>query len=693
MYGIYAKTMKMIKGGMHNAVADHHLLAQENAEFHASVTAAQSRKSDHFSAFDLRCALLLFPLFLAMAFYSIFPTASVNALLFTGLSFTGISVLLLAAQAFGIRNSLTGLVALSFYSAVLAFTALFAGAENGLVWAMVLALPLEIWLVTRHRAAAVAGGLITVALMATSLTKGINTQLMLPAGVSTTFLFIYVGAILLRVMRLALPVATVLQNTTSAHTADSDLETALDALVIRLDQDGHIRTLSDRCIEQFGVDRAVLTGTLLLDRVHVADRVQYLAFLNGLKHGNSPMKLGGKTEIRLRCVEAAQGNKNEQPKIYFNIFEMEGQAKGTAQNEQEAGFLIVARNLAQMQDTQQHIVQQNTTIENLETSRGRLLGAVSHELRTPLNSIIGFSDLLLHDVAGPLQSDKQREYIDLIRKSGNHLLEVVNGILETSRLEAGQYPVQHERFSVQDSVTMCSSMLMPMAEKKGVILCDRIHPDVTDMIADRRAIRQILINLVSNAIKFTDRGGCVTIDVMPDETKRGYAGAERSLVISVSDTGVGLEAHEIERLCQPFTQINNAQTRMQEGSGLGLYLVKGLVSLHQGEMNIHSRKGHGTTVSIRLPQTAQQVVDKTGLVAGAAANQALSQPMQQADRMQTNTVSTDIRSALEQVKTAIINLQAEQTEYSQAESSYDGKTEPQRYETQGDFHAQKRKTA
>ena len=687
MYGIYAKTMKMIKGGMNNAVTDHNLLAQGSANAHTT------RKPEHFSASDLRPALLLFPLFLTMAFYSIFPSISLNALLVTALSFTGVSVLMLAAQASGIRNSLTGIVALSFYSAVLGFTALFAGADNALIWAMVLALPLELWLVTRHRAAVMAGGLIAVTLIAVSQVKGISTQTALPAGVSTSFLFIYAGSLLLRVLRISLHGVVKTQHHNTATHADSDLEAALDALVIRLDQHGHISSLSDRCVEQFGVDRAVLNGTLLLDRVHVADRVQYLAFIDGLKHGHSLMKLSGKTEIRLRCVDASAVSKTEQPKIYFNTFEMEGQTKSAA-GQMPEGFLIVARNIMQEQAVTQQIQQQSAVIENLEVSRGRLLGTVSHELRTPLNSIIGFSDLLLHDVAGPLQSEKQREYIDLIRKSGNHLLEVVNGILEASRVEAGQYPVQHERFSVRDSVTMCSSMLMPLAEKKGVILCDRIHPDVSDMIADRRAIRQILINLVSNAIKFTDRGGCVTIEVMPDRVSQAYAGAQQNLIISVSDTGIGLEADEIERLCQPFSQINNTQTRMQEGSGLGLYVVKGLVSLHQGEMDIRSRKGQGTTVSVTLPHNLpQQAVDKAILVAGQAANQAPLEPMMQAGR-----VSTDIRSALEQVKTAIINLQAGETEShqtaaAQAESSYDGKTEPQRYETQGDFHAQKRKTA
>ncbi len=649
---------------MHNTALNHALFAQGDVQ---SSSAA-------FSVVYLRFALLLFPLFLTMAFYSVLPVTSLGSMLFVSLSFAGISLLLLAAQAFHIRASLTGSVALSFYSVVLAFTALFAGADNTLIWAMVLALPLEIWLVTRNRAGIAAGAGLAATLITISLVKGVNTQIMLPAGVSTAFLFTYMGSVLLRVLSLPARTTAKAQMAPVAGQGDADLENALDALVIRLDKDGHIRSLSDRCVAQFGVERAVLTNTLLLDRVHVADRVHYLAFLNTLQNEDSAMKLSGKTEIRLRCVENANLQNGAQAKVYFSAFEIEGQAQNT--NE---GFLIIARNMEQAKAEQQRFIRQSAAIENLEVSRSRLLGTVSHELRTPLNSIIGFSDLLLHDVAGPLQSEKQREYIDLIRKSGSHLLEVVNGILEASRLEAGQYPVQQECFAMRDSVTMCNAMLMPLAEKKGVILCDRIHPSVQDVTADRRAVQQILINLVSNAIKFTNRGGCVTIDVMPEEAKRGYAGGKQ-LVISVSDTGIGLTADEIDRLCQPFTQINNAETRMQEGSGLGLYLVKGLVSLHQGEMDIRSRKGEGTTVTIRLPQpVTAETVDNMQQAANGASSGSM---------MQTGHAQADMRNALEQVKTAIIHLQAQQ-----AESSYDGKTEPQRHETQGDFHAQERKTA
>lgn len=678
MYGIYAKTMKMIKGGLFQPAMNHALFAQGDVKAHHSDEQSAALTQNK-AASRLRTALLLFPLFLSMAFYSVLPSASFDAMLFTALSFAGLSLILLAAQAFGVQDKLTNMLALSFYSVALAFTTFYAGANNAVVWAMVLALPLEIWLVTGARKAVMAGAVLACGMVAVALIKGLSADTVLPAGLSTVFLFTYVGALLLRAMRASIRTESTAQLRTEGNTADKDLETALDALVIRLDKDGNICSLSDRSIQQFGVDRAVLNGTLLLDRVHVADRVQYLAFLNGLKNGSPAMRLSGKTEIRLRCVDTCAADTGDMARIYFAAFEMEGQTRDSSEGE---SFLLIARNMAATQETQNRFLEQTATIENLEVSRSRMLGTVSHELRTPLNSIIGFSDLLLHDVAGPLQSDKQREYIDLIRKSGNHLLEVVNSILEASRLEAGHYPVVHERFSVRDSVTMCNAMLMPIADKKGVILCDRIHPSVEDMIGDRRAIQQILINLVSNAVKFTDRGGCVTIEVMPEAVKRGYAGATPRLIISVSDTGIGLDAGEIKRLCQPFTQINNVQTRMQEGSGLGLYLVKGLVSLHEGEMDIRSRKGQGTTVSVHLPQTQAQlahVVDNTGFAADQASSAAILKPQQP---------STDVSSALEQVKTAIINLQAQQ-----AESSYDGKTEPQRHATQGKFHAQKRKTA
>lgn len=658
MHGIYAKTLKMIGNGLQVAALKNPLSAQEGVQ----------PSSAAFSVVHLRFALLLQPLFLTMAFYSVQPQAGFNTLLFAGLSLIGISLLLLAAQAFHIHTGLTAMAALLVYSAVLTFAASSAHADSALVLAMVFMLPLEIWLVTHRRIAVTAGAGLAALLLTVAFIKGTNTQPTLPAGISAALLFIYMASILLRVLPLSRAVSA-RQAAFSGALADTDMEAALDALIIRLDKDGHIRSLSDHCAALFGVDRAVLVNSLLFDRVHVADRVHYLAFLNGLQNTNSVMKTAGKTEIRLRCVENNASQPDEQAKIYFNSFEIEGQVTAGQ------GFLIVARNMEQVKAEQQRISRQNATIENLEFSRNRLLGTVSHELRTPLNSIIGFSDLLLHDVAGPLQSEKQREYIDLIRKSGSHLLEVVNTILEASRLEAGRYPLVQERFAMRDSVTMCNAMLMPLAEKKGVILCDRIHPLIQDVVADRRAVQQILINLVSNAIKYTNKGGCVTIDIMPEAAQ---------LVISVSDTGIGLTAEEINRLCQPFTRIDDAQTCMQEGTGLGLYLVKGLVSLHQGHMDIRSRKGEGTIVTIKLPQPA----------GSCNADNSSSERVQTANPVSSGTITqmghaqADMHRALEQVRTTIINLQAQQ-----AESSYDGKTGSQRHKTQGEFHAQERKTA
>src|SRR5690606_6326152 len=145
--------------------------------------------------------------------------------------------------------------------------------------------------------------------------------------------------------------------------------------------------------------------------------------------------------------------------------------------------------------------------QEVELAKGRFLGAVSHELRTPLNAIIGFSDMLLHNMAGELPSGRQRDYVGLIRESGHHLLSVVNAILDVSKIEAGAYSIHAEPFVLDEAVGLCHDMMAPLAEAKGVSLSIHSCPDLGELTADRRAVQQIIINLVSNAIKFTPAGG------------------------------------------------------------------------------------------------------------------------------------------------------------------------------------------
>jgi cell cycle sensor histidine kinase DivJ len=213
-------------------------------------------------------------------------------------------------------------------------------------------------------------------------------------------------------------------------------------------------------------------------------------------------------------------------------------------------------------------------------------------LRTPLNSIIGFSDMMLHGMAGGFADPRQREYVGLVRESGNHLLSVVNSILDMSRMEAGGYATNPEPFRFSEAVDMCQAMLTQQASAKKLDLRTDVAAEIGEIYADKRAVKQILINLVSNAIKFTPEGGTVSI------------GAKRvgsRVHFWVSDTGIGMGADDLARIGEPFVQIRSDLTRYCEGAGLGLSLVKGLVALHSGTMSIESEPGLGTKVTVSLP--------------------------------------------------------------------------------------------
>jgi cell cycle sensor histidine kinase DivJ len=196
-------------------------------------------------------------------------------------------------------------------------------------------------------------------------------------------------------------------------------------------------------------------------------------------------------------------------------------------------------------------------------AKTRFLAAVSHELRTPLNAIIGFSDILAGEYFGKFENERQKEYVGLINQSGHHLLAVVNSMLDMSKIEAGRYELIKEHFSIGTIMRAVDEMLALEARNKGVVLTARVAKGLDEVVADRRAIQQILINLANNAIKFTPDGGVVSID----------ANAEgRNLVITVSDTGIGIAAEKLVHIGKPFMQVQNDYTRQYEGTGLGLAL-------------------------------------------------------------------------------------------------------------------------
>jgi cell cycle sensor histidine kinase DivJ len=230
--------------------------------------------------------------------------------------------------------------------------------------------------------------------------------------------------------------------------------------------------------------------------------------------------------------------------------------------------------------------------ERADASKSRFLATMSHELRTPLNAIIGFSEMIVHEDTMQIDAARRKEYAQLINDSGLHLLAVVNGILDMSKMESGTFEIAPEPFAPQPALINCCNLLALKARDNGIDLVTVAPDDLPSIVADPRAFKQIVLNLVSNAIKFTERGGSVTVSARMECDK---------LMLRVRDTGVGIAADDLKRIGDPFFQAGKTYQRRYEGTGLGLSIVKSLVTLHGGEVSLDSKLDEGTTVTVALP--------------------------------------------------------------------------------------------
>jgi two-component system cell cycle sensor histidine kinase PleC len=235
--------------------------------------------------------------------------------------------------------------------------------------------------------------------------------------------------------------------------------------------------------------------------------------------------------------------------------------------------------------------------ESANQAKSEFLANMSHELRTPLNAINGFSEMMAEEMFGPLGDPRYRSYARDILSSGQHLLALINDILDMSKIEAGKMSLNPEAMKMAEVVEDAVRLIRDRAEAAGLVVSVEIAPDAPMVEADYRAIKQVLLNLLSNAVKFTPRGGRVTIAV--DRLAPGDA-PER-VKVSVMDTGIGIAETDLARLARPFEQVESQQSKTQQGTGLGLALTKSLVELHGGRLDIKSKAGRGTTVSFTLP--------------------------------------------------------------------------------------------
>jgi two-component system cell cycle sensor histidine kinase PleC len=231
--------------------------------------------------------------------------------------------------------------------------------------------------------------------------------------------------------------------------------------------------------------------------------------------------------------------------------------------------------------------------ESAAAARSRFLATVSHELRTPLNAIIGFSDLLLMQVEGGGEAMKLGEYLTDIGSSGRHLLQIINDILDFSKLETGAVTLDEAEFELKPVIEAAIRIARGHSESKEVTLDVTTIDSSTVLCGDERKLRQVLLNLISNAVKFTPRGGRVEI--------MSYAGLAGTWIIAVRDTGVGIAGPDLERVFEPFVQADGNMDRASSGTGLGLPLSRRLVELHGGTLHLESKVGIGTTAVVTLP--------------------------------------------------------------------------------------------
>ncbi|HMK68405.1 MAG TPA: ATP-binding protein [Stellaceae bacterium] len=233
--------------------------------------------------------------------------------------------------------------------------------------------------------------------------------------------------------------------------------------------------------------------------------------------------------------------------------------------------------------------------ETASRAKSQFLANMSHELRTPLNAIIGFSEVMTKGVFGPIGSPRYMQYAADIHRSGQHLLELINGVLDMSRIEAGQQALSAEEVELAPLAEECLGYVSVRAEEGGVLLENGVGVERLRVRVDRRAFRQILLNLLSNAVKFTPRGGRVRIEARSEG---------KAIAISVLDTGVGIAASDLDRIFEPFQQAESTVARRREGTGLGLSITKNLVSLSGGSIAVASEIGKGTAITVRLPAAA-----------------------------------------------------------------------------------------
>lgn len=350
-------------------------------------------------------------------------------------------------------------------------------------------------------------------------------------------------------------------------------------------QNGSVLWINSQAAEMLGLETCP-GHRAFLENIHVQDRVSIGHYLADMD------KTAGSSSKTIDFRPIKPGHDGSSRWLQISRITVDGKVN--------AGkfTLITYRDVScERLDAQAHD-RQRQEAEEENNAKSKFLANISHELRTPLNAILGFSELLNSPLMSEISKDKQAEYVGLIHDSASHLLTLLNGILDMSKIENGMYEIFPENFSLSNCLQKTTAIMEGQAAKTSITLTTSGLSDLPDIVADERALKQIMINLLSNAIKFSEENGVVKVSAQRKA---------RTVSISVMDEGVGISEENLNKLGKPFFQADSKYDRKYEGTGLGLSVVKGLVELHGGSVSFASARGKGTTVTVTLP-----IFGKTG---------------------------------------------------------------------------------
>jgi len=482
------------------------------------------------------------------------------------------------------------LISAANFAGLITYSAWFTGGISSFLVPWFVVVPLEASLSTDRRV--VAWATFTVCLGLTVLAAGatfglLPTEQILPLSPTMLAMFgavsavIYAGGLAVTLQLVQLRSNEVMGLGEERYRVIAE---NVDDLITRHDERGRVLFASFAAQQLVGEPPAKLKGDGLFERVHVADRPAYLSALSRCHSDNVSITV----EFRVRRKAAASQDG-------FGWVEMRCRPL-RPEAALDAGVLpgVVAttRDISERKAYEAELVRAREEAEGTSRAKSQFLANMSHELRTPLNAVIGFSEILNRELFGTLGEERYRDYARLIHESGEHLLNVVNDILDMSKIEAGKFKIVREPLDVAALVGSCVDVMRHAAEKKEVAVAAEVVPGLPELVADKRACKQMLLNVMSNAVKFTDAGGFVRVT----------ARAEDGMVaLEVADNGVGIAEEDLPNLGNPFVQAERSYERSHEGAGLGLSVVTGLARLHGGRLEIRSSLGQGTSATIWLP--------------------------------------------------------------------------------------------